>query len=73
VVGLTIEQLKELTFTNVTVPDDFYLWFINNVIPTTEIITAKLTSLKRLIETTTKQTYSTLTEAVIDIVEKYNN
>ena len=71
--GLTIEQLKELTFNNITVADDFYLWFINNVIPTTEIISAKLTRLKELIESATKETYSTLTEAVTEIVKKYNN
>lgn len=68
---LSINQIKEISFNNVTVDNDFYLWLYNNIAPTVKIIEDKLNSLKTYIERATGTTYSNLTIAVSDIVSKY--
>ena len=65
-------ELQSITITeNSSVEEDFYHWFIGNVLPTEEKIYTKVHNLKLKINEATNQNFQTLTEAVNYIINAY--
>ena len=65
-------ELQSITIAaDTTVEDDFYHWFVGNVLSTEEKLYTKIHNLKLKINEATNQNFQTLTEAVNYIIDAY--
>lgn len=67
-----IQEPKTITITaDTTVSDEFYFWFMQNVMTTIASLEHRIGTIIEKIEGTTNKTYENLTEAVRDLITLY--